>query len=523
MRGDAEWVPDNPVLGPAFVYRQGLLVGPQKLGKNPLIALQVALEGVGPALFAGRAASDEGYVCSEHGCGCGWEYPYDPDEPKGMPWPTPLIQITAFSEDQTANTYRALRPMIEGGPLAELIRYTGEKFMRLPGGGRIDTVTSSDQSRLGAPTTFVSEDQVEEWYRANRMDGLADTQHRNVAGMNGRAAMLANAWDPAQNSVAQRVFESKALDIYRQMIRPPKNLSYGNKVDRHKIHQIVYPLDTRREGGGHVDLASIEAQAADLMERDPAQAERYFGNGVVTGAGKAVETDRWDELARVPPFDAITVDGDTVYGPPRGTEIGAGFDGSIYWDDTSLRGCTRDGYGFKIGAWRRPRGRDMDQWIKEHPGQEWMVPRDEVKARVAWMRDFYRVGRFHPDPPRWLDEIGTWTADFGKDINGEPIVLIFDTNQSRRMAPAVDRWRTAIAQGKHTHDGDKEAARQIKNAHLKKVHLRDVDEADDTAYVIVKGPEKVPIDDAVADVLAHEAAMTMPAVATSKEILVAWR
>jgi hypothetical protein len=35
----------------------------------------------------------------------------------GMPWPTPLIQITAFSEEQTDNIYDALRPMIDDGPL----------------------------------------------------------------------------------------------------------------------------------------------------------------------------------------------------------------------------------------------------------------------------------------------------------------------------------------------------------------------------------------------------------------------
>ena len=55
VRGNAEWNPDAPLLAPAFVYRRGLLVGPQKVGKNPMIAAQVCLEGVGPALFAGWA------------------------------------------------------------------------------------------------------------------------------------------------------------------------------------------------------------------------------------------------------------------------------------------------------------------------------------------------------------------------------------------------------------------------------------------------------------------------------------
>src|SRR3990167_10012647 len=64
VRGSTLWVPENPVLAPAFVHRRGLLVGPQKVGKNPLIALQICVEGVGPALFAGWAGIDEGYVCA---------------------------------------------------------------------------------------------------------------------------------------------------------------------------------------------------------------------------------------------------------------------------------------------------------------------------------------------------------------------------------------------------------------------------------------------------------------------------
>ena len=40
-------------------------------------------------------------------------------EPVGKPWATPHIQITACSEEQTDNTWRALQPMIELGPLGQ--------------------------------------------------------------------------------------------------------------------------------------------------------------------------------------------------------------------------------------------------------------------------------------------------------------------------------------------------------------------------------------------------------------------
>src|SRR5688572_20435379 len=38
VRGDAVWQPDSPLLRSAFVYSLGLMVGAQKLGKDPMEA-----------------------------------------------------------------------------------------------------------------------------------------------------------------------------------------------------------------------------------------------------------------------------------------------------------------------------------------------------------------------------------------------------------------------------------------------------------------------------------------------------
>jgi hypothetical protein len=503
VKGDAEWVPDAPVLAPAFVHRRAMIVGPQGLGKDPLAAAHICNEGVGPALFAGFAGRDEGYVCREHGCRCGWEYPYDEGEPRGMPWPTPLIQITAFSEEQTDNTYDVLRPMIDLGPLADVIPKTGESFVRLPGGGRIDTVTSSAQSRLGQRTTFISQGEVGIWTASNKMLRLADTQYRGVSKMGGRVSANTNAWDPTEHSVAQLQFESTSTDVYRQFVQAPVTLSYGDKRERRKIHRIVYPADTRRENGGHVDLDAIEAEATDLYQRDPRQAMRFYGNMLVAGAGRAVEPETWDALSS--PRDV-----------PQGTHIGLGFDGSINQDATFLRGCTAYGYSFIIGAWERPEGAPP----------EWMVPRNEVHEKLAWAFDYYSVGRLVADPPKWWTEVDDWTATYGMDANGEPRVIALDTNQHKaRFSVAVDRWLTAIGQSMarldemrgvsgpvelpYSHDDDLATAEHVKAAHLQKLSPSADDLDGRSRFVIVKGADRKRIDGAVAEILALEAAMTM--------------
>lgn len=433
---------------PAFVYRRGLLVGPQGVGKNPLIAAQVTLEAVGPAVFAGWAGNDDGYACADHGCGCGWEYAYDPGEPMGAPWPTPLIQITAFSQDSTDNTYDALRPMIELGPLADVIRKTGEEFIRLPGGGRIDTVTSSDRSRLGQRLTFAPQDEVGLYTPSTGMVRLADTQYRNLAKMGGRASLTTNAWDPAQHSVAQREYESAATDIWRQFSQPPKQLSYGDKRERRRIHRAVYPADTLREHGGHVDLASIEAEAADLYLKDPAQAERFFGNRLVQGAGAAFDVTRFATLAVSRPHPV-----------PEGALITAGFDGSRLHDSTALIATeVASGYQWPIGIWYPEAGE---------------VRTDLVDAAIVSMFERYDVWRLYADPPYWESWIAAWQGRFGAEQ-----VIEWWTNRPKAMAYALRAWGAALATGEVSHCPSTEPlcavfAEQVGNAIRRETGYRD--------------------------------------------------
>jgi hypothetical protein len=61
--------------------------------------------------------------------------------------------------------------------------------------------------------------------------------------MGGRAEETTNAWDPNENSVAQRTAEAadRTGDIFRWHPLPPKGLSYRNKVERRKIHRPSTP------------------------------------------------------------------------------------------------------------------------------------------------------------------------------------------------------------------------------------------------------------------------------------------
>lgn len=293
VRDDAVWLPERPLLNQAFTYRRSQIVAPQKTGKGPWSATIACVEAVGPALFGGWAAAGDFYVCADHGCNCGWDYQYEPGDPKGIRQPSPLIQLTATSEDQVDNVYRPLRTMIQLGPLGALMKVR-EGFIRILAGSddpdmdRIDAVTSAANSRVGNPISFYLHDESGLYTTQNKMRKTAENQRRGAAGMGGRGMETTNPWDPAENSVAQTTYETRASDVFKFYRQPPAHLSYRNKVERRRIHAYVY------DGSTHVDLDSIEAEAAELMEHDPQQAERFFGNRLVQGAGSWLPEGLWD-------------------------------------------------------------------------------------------------------------------------------------------------------------------------------------------------------------------------------------
>jgi hypothetical protein len=466
-------------LAPAFRFRRGILVGPQKVGKNPLVAAQICLEGLGPALFDGWAEPGEVYDCADHGCPCGWVYAYGPGEPKGAPWPTPLIQITAYSEEATDNTYDALRPMIERGPLADVVPRTGEAFIRLPGGGRIDTVTSSDRSRLGQRVTFVAQDEVGLWTPTTGMVRVADTQYRNLAGMGGRATLTTNAWDPGAGSVAQREWDSAADDIYRQMIRPPATLSFANKAERRRILRIAYPEDVRREHGGHVDLDAIEAEAADLAEKDLAQAARFFGNIIMAASGRAFDPAVWAKRAA----ESHPVG-------PR-ARIVLGFDGSRRYDHTALVGCeVETGYLWPLGIWAPP------------PGGE--ISTEEIDAAVDEAFALYDVVRLYADPPYWDESVARWAGRYGDRVRA------WWTARSRPMANALRAFAEAVELGDLRHCPPDYPGCAALSAHVANAVKRPTSMLDDDGrplWLVGKDQPGSPakIDGLVAAVLAWEA------------------
>lgn len=462
----------------AFVNRRSQLVRAQKWGKSPLVSAFVCLEGVGPAVFDGFAGSGDAYVCRDHGCFCGWGYEYELGEPMGKPWATPLIQITATTEDQTDNTYDALRPMIELGPLSDVIPKTGEEFIRLPNGGRIDAVTSKGNSRLGQRVTFVVQDETGLWLDSNGGHNLAKKQRQGLAGMGGRAIETTNAWNPADNSVAQQTYESKSKDVNKDFEQPPAALDFKLKKDRRKIFEFNY------RAAPWVSIDAIEGEAAEMMDTAPTDAERFFGNRIVAGLGSWMEMPKWE--AKASPITVL----------PR-TKVCLGFDGSDNDDFTAIRLETLDQYQFTptYGASGR-----LTMWEPNDWGGR--IPRAEVDVAVAELASEYEIVRAYCDPHDWESQIDAWAAKFG-----EKVFIQWPTNQINRMWGALKRMKVDVTnpESPFTHDGNEKVSAHVRNAVIRSRGLDTVSK--ERKYILGKPEEHQKIDYAMSSVLAHEAVM----------------
>lgn len=392
-----------------FRYRRGQLVRPQKWGKGPFSAAMICAEAYGPVQFSHWGVDGQ---------------------PVGKPWASPHIQITAVSEDQTANVWRALQPMIELGDLAGEIPDTGLTRINLPGGGLIEPVTASARSRLGQRITFAVQDETHSWLKSNGGHTLADNQRRNLAGMGGRSVETTNAWDPAEGSVAQQTHESSAPDILKDMTQPKAQWSIRNKVERRRIFREVYG------DSWWVDLDRIDAEVVELIPRDAAQAERFFGNRIVAAEDAFVAPAAWGEC--------LHPDGFTF--PADGEQVTLGFDGSLYDDTTGLVGChVPTGHLFVVDVWDPA----------EHGGE---VPKSSVDVTVEAAFDRWDVRAFYGDPPFWQEDLGRWYGRHGD------VVREWWTNRPKYMADALELFHTSVATKSVTHDGHPSLASHVGNA-----------------------------------------------------------
>lgn len=440
-------------------YRRGVLVRPKGWGKSPFLAGVALAELVAPVVPDGWDAGGE---------------------PVGRPRATPWIQIASVSEDSTDNTWSSLLQMVEDGNVVEQVPGIDVGITRIfvPGGGRMEPVTSSAGSREGQRITFAVFDETHLWTPSDGGVKLAATLRRNLAKMDGSSVETTNAPFLGEQSVAEATIEAcrRGGAAARGVLFDHREAPETDLADTAALRR---SLKFVYGDSSWINLERLIDEIRD-PDTDPDDARRFYLNQVRAAADRAFDRDRWNDLARL---DVLV---------PDKTAVVAGFDGSRFDDATALIGTViATGFQWVIGLWEKPAGPE---------GEGWEVPVDEVNKAVDDTFASYKVWRLYADPPYWESEVAAWAGKYG-----DKRVLEWWTHRDRQVAFALRAYKQAMTTGDITHDGDEAMTRHIGNAVRRRARARDDDGK--PMWTIGKPARHSPykIDAAMAGCLAWEA------------------
>lgn len=467
-----DWFTIDPRNG-SFIYRRGVSRRAKGWGKSPMEAFKAIAELCGDVKFGGWDANGE---------------------PVGRPWGLgndatnePWVQIAAVSEDQTDNTYGAVYQFLtdnDGRTADELGIDVGltRCYMRGKRPGKIEPVTAAAGTREGQRVTYAVLDETHLWLPRSGGKKLANTVRRNVAKMDGRTYETTNSFVIGEESVAeasQKAWDDGRPGIFLDAVEAPLVTEDSTDAELRAALEVAYG------GAKWVNLDRLVSEIRD-PDTDWQDSRRFYLNWNIADSKVGIEKKLWDGLTH------------SVH-LPAGTRIGVGFDGSISNDCTTLIGCAilpdLPPFLFEIETWKRPKNAPRD----------WRIPRTEVHSRLAETFEYFDVGLMLCDPAMWQSEIEGWADKYGDET-----VLMFDTNQPRKMAFACDRFKTAVSEAQVLHNGDETLTSHVLAMHRKNVRINDDETDARTRFVFVKGPDKRKIDAGIGAVLALEAAMLMP-------------
>jgi phage terminase large subunit-like protein len=186
------------------------------------------------------------------------------------------------------------------------------------------------------------------------------------------------------------------------------------------------------------DLVSAEDFAAAVTKTEPNEFRIKRTNQWVASGKVWLPHGSWEGLENAARYPG---------GPPAGTRVVLGFDGSKSGDSTALIGVTVE---------EKPHIFVVGLWEKDVTDPAWRVPRAEVKNAVRDAGARWDVAEVAWDPYLWQDAF----AELGED--GLPVEEY--PQSPERMGKATQRFYEAVTGGAITHDGDGRLTRHIRDA-----------------------------------------------------------
>lgn len=403
--------------------------------------------------------------------------------PVGRGVKDPYIPMVAYTEEQTDElAYGALYAILSEGPLADDFDIGLQRIMRKDGTGRAVALASAPDSRDGARTTFQHFDETHRFtlprLREAHRTMLANIPKRPLA--DPWSLETTTAYTPGEGSVAESTFEY-AKSVERGQVRDSQLFFFHRQAsDEHDLSTYEGVKAAVIEASGpYAAWSDIDSIVAPFFEPDTDRPylERVWTNRPMQDTRRAFDVNRWRQLAK-----------EKIVAP--GVTLTLGFDGSRTDDATALVATdVESGYQWPLGIWER------------RPGEEgWEVPVEDVERELTIAFDTWKVWKLYADPFKWDEHLSKWAARWGRDR-----VLLFETNQYKRMSQALKSYHNAMLMGEVSHSGDDDFTRHIGNAVRRKLNI--VDDDGEPLWLIEKDRRGSPnkIDAAMAGCLSWQA------------------
>nr|DAP08082.1 MAG TPA: Large Terminase [Caudoviricetes sp.] len=438
------------------VKQRAVLSRPRGWGKSPFLAAICCAEALGPVLCNGWDAEGQ---------------------PVGVPWSTrrtPIVQVTATTDDQTANTWDPLLEMLRGSPAEDEYGIDPmDSFVALRR-GRIEKRTSSATSVKGAKAVMAVMDQTETWLPGNGGPKLAKTLRSNADKLGGLTIETPNAYTIGERSVAEttarfyelmkagKVKKEAARGLYYDHRQAPLDTDIADRESLIEGLRFAYG-DSAKDprgcaihdpecGPGWVDLERI-ADSFWHPDNDPADMCADFLNQINSAS------DAWITM---PELRAIEDHSKTI----SSTEpITLGFDGSEgrkigIADATVLIGYSiNQKHLFKVGIWMQPDG---------PAGEGWQPPRLEIEQTVRDAFERYNVVGFYADPSAgWAQDVKAWEARYSRRLRAKISASEPIRYPQRNVSQTCENFAqllSAIHQNLITYDGDPTMTAHLLNA-----------------------------------------------------------
>lgn len=418
-----------------FLYRDGVLQRLKGWGKDPLGSVLCAVEFVGPCRPTGEFSL---------------EVRQRPDaQPVGRPHPEAWVQTAAVSKDQTRNTMTLFPGLFTKKAVKAFSIDLGKEIIYADRGrARIEAVTSSPRALEGARATFTLRNETHHWLSVNEgheMDAVIERNATKSADGAARALSITNAYEPGEDSVAERAREAwesivagRNVDVgllYDSLEAPPDALLNAEAAPT--------VLEAVRGDSHWLDIERITQAILD-PRNPPSRSRRFWYNQIVATEDAWVAPYEWDACA-----DATIIVTDRA-------EITLGFDGSKSDDDSALVGClVDDDHLFELGVWSPdPKTGEVDRLAVDRA------------VRAAFER--FDVVGFYSDLHPFESYVDRWAEELGGTLVVKATVrqpVAWDMRaRGAQFTSACERLHDAIVEREVSHDGAAQMRRHFHNA-----------------------------------------------------------